>query len=56
MIPCPNNLVYEISAPYQHLLQLVNGTTKKTYAQDTNQDGLPIFWYPLLKFHKANDG
>jgi len=39
MIPCPDNIGYCILVPYQHLLQLVQGMTKKTYILETNQDG-----------------
>ncbi len=54
MIPCPNNLGYKTLALYQHLLQLVHGTTKKTYLRSTSQDGphavIQIFSVLSLKF------
>jgi len=51
MISCPDNLGYRMSTPYQYLLQLVHGMSKKTYLLGTSQDNPgQIFGDLELKF------
>jgi len=55
MIPCTDTLGYRMSAPYQYLLQLVHGMSKKTYlllgtSQNGSQPGIQIFGDLDLKF------